>query len=90
VDDLVQLLQLAVVGEHDAPQGTAVELSVGAQYRRAPSLDDLSVSGGADFDRATRQDVGIDNRGPALRKHLSYGGLAAADIAGESNEEHGV
>ena len=88
MDDLVKFFELFVVGEHDATQRGAIEMSVGREHRVAPRATDLVVRGGSGFDGSAREHIGVDDRRAALGQHLRDRRLAAADVARESNEEH--
>ena len=85
----VELLELHGILEHAPPQCRAVERSVRRENLRTPSLHDLAIGGSIDFDHPSRQDVGIDDRGAALREQMRDGGLSAGDVAGQADEEHG-
>ena len=88
VDDLIKFLELFVVGEHDATERGAIEMAVGREDRRAPTLDDLVVGRRPELDGAAGEHVGVDDRRAALGQHLRDGRLSAADVARESNQEH--
>ena len=88
MDDLVKFFQLRVIGEDDAAQRGAIEMAVGGNDLGSPSGHDLAVSGGADLDGAAGKDIGVDDRCAALREHLRDRRFAAADVSGESYQEH--
>jgi hypothetical protein len=88
MDDLIKFFQLVVIGEHDATQRRAIEVPVGGEDPCAPAGDDLAVGSGTDLDGPPSQDVGVDDGGTALGEHLRDGRFAAADVSGESYEEH--
>jgi hypothetical protein len=86
--DGVELLELLRLGEHDAAERSAIDQAVGGQDRRAPSLDDRRIRLRSELHRPAREDVGIDDRRPALAQELRDGRFPAADVAGEADEEH--
>ena len=88
MDDLVKFFELLLIGENDPAQRGAVEVSIGCHNGRTPATHDLIVGGGSQLDGAARENVGVDDRGAALREHLGDGRFTAADVARESNEEH--
>jgi len=79
---------LRVIGEHDAAQRGAVQVPVGRKDLGAPPGHDLAIRSGANFHGPAGQDVGVNDRGATLREHLSDRRFAAADVAGESYQEH--
>src|SRR5919106_2035270 len=76
------------VGEDDAGERLAVELTARTEHVRAEPLDDRVVTWRSGFDRPTREGVGVEDDGAALLEHARDGGLARADPAGEADEEH--
>ena len=90
MDDRVELLELVGIGEDDLPERGTVEATVRSQHRVPPSLDDAPITRRSDFDRPARENIGIDDRRAALRQHLRDGRLAAGDVAGKADEEHGA
>jgi hypothetical protein len=88
MDDLVELLELFLISEDDAPQCGSIEVAVGGEHRLSPALDDLLEGGRAKLDGAARQHVGVDDGRPALGEHLGDCRFTASDVPRESNEQH--
>ena len=89
VDDLIQLLELLLIGEDNASERRTVELAVGRENRVAPSRDNLIEGGRTKLDGSPCKNVGVDDRRAALGQHLSDGRFTASDVPRESNQQHG-
>ena len=74
-----------VVGENFPSHGSSIESAVGADHLISKLLPDRFQCGLARFDDLSRNDVGIDDRGAEIGKHVCNRGLAAGNPAGQAN-----
>src|SRR5215203_1246043 len=83
MDDGLERGAGAAIGEHDCPQGRAIDRSVRAEDGRTETLDHCSVSGCSGGNRLSREDIGVDRRDPELIEPPEAETLAGRDSAGE-------
>src|SRR5688500_14811827 len=88
MDDLVQLVEVRLLLEHDMAKRCAIEVSVSVEYAIAPSGDDRVESRTSLRYSFAREYIGVDDRRAALGKNVSDCRLAAGDVSGESYESH--
>ena len=88
VNDAVQLLELLVLREHEAPEGIAIEAPVRRHDHLAPPSHDLVERRHAGLHHATREHVCVDDGRTPLRQESRYCRLPAGDVSGETDEEH--
>jgi len=88
MDDLIKFFELSMVGKHDAAQRGAIEMTVGGANGVPPSFDDLVERRRPELHGATRENIGVDDRGAALGQQLRDGRLATSDVSRESYEKH--
>lgn len=88
MDDVVQVVERFIVGEHEVCERAPVERPVRAEERATEPSDDRVEPCGARSNDLTGDVVSIDHHGPASREHGGDGGLARTDPAGETYEMH--
>src|SRR3569833_2125878 len=74
--------------EYQSAETAAVEGAVWSQHLVAETRDDVVQSVAAGRHDVARYYVGIDNRHAELFEIMGHGGFAAADAAGETDDEH--
>jgi hypothetical protein len=89
VDDGVEGLQCVVVGEDHVGQRLAIQGAVRGHDRGPEPLDDGGEDGRARRLHVPHDGVGVDHQRPSGREEGGHRRLAAADAAGEADQDHG-
>ena len=75
MDDRVQLVQPATVGEDDAPQGRPVQAAIALDHVRPERHADGGQARRTGLDHLTGEDVGVDDEGTQRRQPAGDGRL---------------
>lgn len=89
VDDPFKPASLGGIAEHDSPEGLSIHRSVGVENGGPELAEDLAPGRFVRFHDVARQQIGVDDHGPASLKHSRYRAFACCQSACQSNEEHG-
>jgi len=88
VHDPVQRIQLALIREHDLPEGCAVKAAILVQDVLAPAFYDVPEGLRVGFNRFTRKQIRVDHRCAAVGEHCCNLRFSAGDVSCQSNANH--
>jgi len=82
MNDRVECLEFCAIAEDHSSQSRTIKSPVSLKNAGSPALDDSLKAVCSRFDRAPREDVGVDQPRAVLEKELRDGTLTTGNVTG--------